>query len=145
MGNLRVKGQETQLVVTGPTGKEEGFKAVESFEATLLLDILTENYLGELAPRFDEIFQGAEGSATVHLEDPQYMAFAQRVLDRAQRRNPGTVQFQILTSLEFPTGERVRTVFQDVKFGNIPIRSPGREDAVVGEIEWKCSEAKILF
>lgn len=145
MANLRIKGQETAVTVTGPLGSEDGFKAVQSFEAEFLLNILEEGYLGEVAPRFDEIFMGASGTMDVHLEDPQYLAFVRRVLDRATRRNPGTVQFQIVTSMEFPGGDRVRVVFEDVKFGNLPTRNPGRDEYVSATVEWRCTRASILF
>ena len=87
----------------------------------------------------------ASGTITVHLEDPQYLAFMQRALDRAQRRSPGTVQFQVVSSFEFPTGERLRIVFKDVKWGNLPLSTGSREDYTEGTAEFKCSEASILF
>ena len=85
----RIKGQETVVSFVGTEGSEEGLTDVQSSESEFQMQILTDGYLGETSDRRDDIFRGASGSISIHLETPQYFAFARRVIDRAQRRTPG--------------------------------------------------------
>lgn len=145
MSQLRVKGQEVKVVWTGPEGLEEGIDAIQNFRATFENEVLTENYLGRVTSDYDDIFNGVDISMDIHLHSPEYMRFAQRVLDRAQRRDPASGQFNVMVSLEFPTGERHRVVIQDVKFGEIPLNAGGRAEYVSSTIQGKSSSYRFLF
>lgn len=141
----RVRGQETSIVVTGPQGVEQAIDAIKSFEAEFEIDILSEGYLGEVAERQDEIFVKVTGNAEIHLPSAAYFAFAQKVIDRSQRRTSANQVFNITTSLTFPDGRRVRTVFQDVSFGSIPLNIGARDEYVSTKIEFATSRARFLF
>jgi hypothetical protein len=135
----RLKGQETRLVVAGPNGVEDGLVDVQSFEAELDVEILEEAFLGEVANRFDDIFNGVGGNMEVQIESRAFVDFIGRVQDRAQRRLPADTKFVITSAFALPNGVRVRLVFEDVFFGPIPIRTPSRKEYTKMRIEWKCS------
>lgn len=145
MGQLRVKGQEVKIVWTGPNGLEEGMDAVQNFRATFEMEVLTENYLGRTTSDYDDIFNGVDISMDIHLHAAEYMRFARRVLDRAKRRDPANGQFNVMATLNFPTGERHRIVIQDVFFGEIPFNVGGRAEYVQSTIQGKASQYKFLF
>ena len=80
----RIKGQEVSVVFVGPNGTEDAFAAVQSFEATTQMEILTEGYLGETSNRRDDIFNGLTGNVEMHIQSNDYAAFWKRVKDRAR-------------------------------------------------------------
>ncbi|MFW6087402.1 MAG: hypothetical protein ACODAG_09365 [Myxococcota bacterium] len=141
----RIKGQETQVIFSGPAGQEEAFTAVQSWEGEIQLEILSEGYIGEKTNRRDEIFNGMRGRCEVHLEDASYFAFAQRVKDRAQRRAPAAGQFNVVTTYTFPDGDRARVLHEDVHFGALPTSAGGRGEYVTATIEWECADGRFLF
>lgn len=141
----RIKGQETRVTFTGPNGLEEGLSDVQDLEVELQMEVLTEGYLGETTNRRDDIFNGATGRVNIHLETSEYFRFAERVKNRAQRRDAASGRFDILTSLSFPNGERVRVLFEDAFFGALPLRVGGRGEYVQATINWETSDGRFLF
>ncbi len=135
----RAKGQEAKLVISGPSGVEEGLVDVKSLEMEMDVEILEEGLLGETANRFDDIFNGVGGNAEMQIGSRLFLDFLGRVQDRAQRRSPASAQFTITAAFALPAGLRVRLVFEDVFFGPIPIRVPSRKEYVTIRVEWKCS------
>lgn len=132
------------MVFTGPTGTEDGLTDIQSIEVELQNEILSEGYLGETTNRRDDIFNGVRGRAEMHLENQAYMEFANRVTDRSQRRTPG-VQFNMLASLNFPNGQRVRVLMEDISFGPLPLRVGGRAEYVQGTVEFESATFRFLF
>ena len=80
---LRIRGEEVTLSITDPQGGDEVIGPIRSFEATLLIEILEEDYLGEVATQYDDIFNGAEGTANFHLETTRWFRFSALVQRRA--------------------------------------------------------------
>ena len=135
----RIKGQEVRISFTNPDGSQEGLEDVVSFDWEMDMEILREQFLGETADRFDDIFKGVTGSVELQLESQEYFRFQQRVQDRAQRRTPAAGVFNLTASFEFPNGQRPRITFQNVFFGPIPNPVSGRAAYVTGTINWGCS------
>lgn len=138
----RIKGQETSVVFTGPNGVEDTFKAIISFDATQMQEILSEGYLGETSNRRDDIFNGYSGELEMHLESSVYVAFAERVKDRAQRRSPASGQFNVTGVYNFPNGQRIRWIFIDVFFGDLPLSTGGRGEYVSAKVSFECQDGK---
>ncbi len=135
----RIKGQEVGLAWTTPTGEPQGLDNILSAEATLDIEILEEAYLGENVNQFDELFKGVSGQAELHLDDVGYFEFTAQVQDRAQRRTSAGGIFNLTMSFAFPSGRRARITFEDLKFGELPIRAPARGEYVTATVSWKCS------
>lgn len=141
----RIKGQEVALVFSGPNGVEEGLANVQSFEAELDVEILQEKFLGEVADRYDDIYNGVSGNAEFQLDVTTYFRFTERVQQRSQRRTPADAQFQVVAALAFPNGTRARVVFEDVFWGPLPIRVPSRNEYVTVRVEWKGSTLRRIL
>lgn len=142
----RAKGQDVRIVVTSSVaGQEDSITAVQSFEMSWQMEIKSEGYLGETANRKDDILMGIRANAKLHLERAAYFRFVQRVTDRAQRRLPASVKFNILASISFPDGSRARVLIEDCYFGELPLNVGGRDEYVESTIEIEASQARILF
>lgn len=138
----RIKGQETVISFTSPTGDVQGLEDVLSFEAELDIEILQEGYLGETADRFDDIYHGTSGQVELHLENSKYFLFTEQVQDRAERRSPAGAVFNATSTFAFPNGQRARITFEDIFFGAMPLNAPSRKDYVKATVQWKCSQIR---
>lgn len=138
----RLKGQEVKVGFTNPDGDQEGLDNVLSLEAELDIEILTEKYLGQTANQFDDIYNGVQGQVEIHMATTDYLAFTQRIQDRAERRTPAAGVFNATASFAFPNGERARLTFEDIFFGALPVRANSRSDFVTATIQWKCSRLR---
>jgi len=140
----RIKGQEVSVVFVGPTGTEDTFGAVQSFEATTQMEILTEGYLGETSNRRDDIFNGLTGSVDIHLQTNEYAAFWRRVKDRAQRRSPAAGQFNATGVFNFPNGQKMRFQLIDIFFGEMPMNAGARGEYVSVSVPFECQDGFLL-
>jgi len=145
MADTRVKGQESTVAFAGPTGEEQGFANVQSFEAELMMEILQEGYLGSTADEFDDIFNGVSGKCELHVSSKEYFRFTQRVQDRAQRRTAASGKFTVKSTFNFPDGTRARLSFEDVKFEGLPLSVGGRKEYVKASVSWKCSKIRRIL
>jgi hypothetical protein len=137
----RVKGQEVSILFTGPEGEIE-LAARQSFEATVLLDTLSEGYLGETTERKDDVYRGIEGRLSIHLETDAYLTLIQTAKERSQRQRAGV--FNLSAVMSFPNGDIRRVFIEDVKFGNFPLNVGGRDEYVTGEINFAADDYRTL-
>lgn len=137
----RVKGQEVSILFTGPEGEIE-LAARQSFEATVLLDTLSEGYLGETTERKDDVYRGIEGRLSIHLETDAYLTLIQTAKERSQRQRAGV--FNLSAVMSFPDGAIRRVFIEDVKFGNFPLNVGGRDEYVTGEINFAADDFRTL-
>jgi hypothetical protein len=141
----RVKGLETKLTVVGPSGIEEGLADVRSFEMSWERTVTEEGYLGEASDRYDDVYKGVSFRFEIHMESADYFAFVERVNARSQRRTSSTEIFNVLTTLEFPNGDRPRVNIQDCFFGTLPLNVGGREEYVTATVEGKAQFARTIL
>jgi len=108
-------------------------------EMTFQQDLLDEGYLGEVAQRYDDIFNGLTGRTELHLENTDYFRFVQRVTDRSQRRTPATATFNIVGTFSFPNGDVTSLIVEDVFFGELPLNVGSRQDYVQASVNFGAS------
>lgn len=140
----RIKGQEIELSVVGPDGREEALGDVVSGTIEFQLDILTQGLLNETADRRDDIFRGVRLEMEVQLETGLFTDFINRIKDRAQRRAPASDVFSALMTLEFPNGDRPRVSVDNLFFGSIPIAVGGRDEYVTLRVEAESDEGRFI-
>lgn len=140
----RVKGQEVELQVVGPAGREEALADVVSATVEFQMDILTQGLLNETADRRDDIFRGVRLEMEVQIETALFTSFITRIKDRAQRRTPAQEQFNALMTLALPNGERPRVSIEDLYFGSIPVAVGGRDEYVTVRVEAESSEGRFI-
>lgn len=133
MPQLPIKGQETLFTVTSPAGHEDSIDHIKDTSFTFDMELIQEQYLGQVADQFDDIFRGVTVEITFDLASPKVFDFVQRIVDRAQRRASANLKFSVTSALKFPSGERRRMLFPDLKFGEIPTNFGGRDE--YGEVK----------
>ena len=139
----RAKGEDTQLnfVVAGQIA--QSLSNIKDLEIGVDLEILEEMYLGQTSNQYDEVFKGISGKATFHFSSPAVFLFVQAVLDRAQRREPGT-QINIKSTINFPNGQRAQILIPNAFFGAFPIGFPGRTEYLSLGLEFKAGSITFL-
>lgn len=139
----RLKGQETSVTFVSANGIEDSVADVKSFDFQYDRDILSEGYLGQRTEQKDDIFKGVSGKVTFHVRSELVLDLIGRINEATKRRLPGE-QFEIVSTLTFPTGNRRRIIVGDAKFGAIPITSPSRDDFTEITFDYAADDARIL-
>src|SRR5574338_377808 len=85
---LRIKGQETQVIITRGGVLEDTITAIKSFELTDVYQTISQGYLGEKTDRKDYIFNGSKFTMEVHLSRKQWWVLKRAIKDKAQRKTP---------------------------------------------------------
>jgi hypothetical protein len=143
MPQQRIKGQETEVLIVADGEIQSSLTEIQSFEFSQETATSEEGYLGEKANRYDEIYNGFSFSMEMHHSTPDLFALLQIIKDRAQRRTPG-VQINIKTTLNYPSGERVRIICNDVFFDSAGISVGGRDQYATTTLPGKGSEYRVL-
>lgn len=138
----RIKGQEVALGFTSPSGDEDPFGEVKSFEFELDIELLREGYLGKTAEAFDDIYNGVTGNAELHLSAKEYFVFTEKVQDRAERRTAAGGTFTVTGSFAFPDGSRARLTFENIFFGAMPVKVSDRKSYVAVTVNWGCERIR---
>lgn len=143
MPQQRIKGQEVSIafVVDGETQAE--FTDIQSAGFTSETEILEEQFLGEKANRYDEIYKGYSGDVAMHNSSPALFDFMQAIKDRAQRRTPGSV-INVKMTLEFPSGQRARVILQDAFFDPQGIAFGSRSEYGATQFNFKGTDWRVL-
>lgn len=142
--STRVKGQEVELTVVGPQGRETSIDKVVSATVTFMQDILSQGFLNETSDEYDDIFKGVSLEMELQLDDESFSDFINRVKLRAQRRAPAGEQFNALMTLNFPNGQRRRISLENLFFGEFPIAAGGREEYVTLRVTANARDGRFL-
>lgn len=143
MAGLRLRGQEVVVSVlrNGATVKQLT-AAVKSLDLTFEREILEEDYLGQTASSYDDIYKGVAGDMALHTDAPETLDFLAFLNDRSQRRIPNQ-QINIKATYNWPNGERRIVVATDCFFGELPFNATGRTEYVEQNLSFKCSTAPV--
>jgi len=143
MALQRIKGQEVEVLLVVDGAVQATLTDIQSFEAMLQFEVLEEGYLGEKNNRYDEVYKGTNGAIEMHNSSPDLFRFFQSIKDRAQRQSPGTV-VNVKATMNYPSGERRRMIFQDIFFDPMGLSFAGRTEYGVTKLDYKCSEYRVL-
>lgn len=139
----RLKGQETQVAFVSANGTEESVADVKSCDIEFKRDILSEGYLGQTTEQKDDIFKGVGGKVEFHIRKAASLDLIRRMNEKTKKRLPGE-QFDLVTTLTFPDGEKRRILIPDAKFGSIPISIGSRDDYVAVTFDFEADDGEIL-
>jgi hypothetical protein len=139
----RLKGQETSVSFVSSNGTEESVADVKSFDIQFERDILSEGYLGQTTEQKDDIFKGVSGKLEFHVRQAEFLDLVQRMNEKTKRRLPGE-QFEIVSTLTFPNGDKRRIIIPDAKFGAIPISAPSRDDYISVTFDYAADDGRII-
>jgi hypothetical protein len=132
---LRVRGQETFVVVVENGVPTDAFGALANIEISFEHTQLREGFLGETSDRTDSIFDAITLSMEFQLQNPADIDILESLVRRAQRRAGGTASLAISTIYVFPNGEERQLVFRDVAAGTSSISSGARNEYVTASLE----------
>lgn len=139
----RIKGQEVEIAIVQNGSVINSLQHCKSINFTFNTRILEEEYLGQTSKEYDSVFDGVSGDADFHFTDAGPFATAVAILDKAQRREPGTV-FNIKATFNFPSGRRARVVIRNVEFGPMPFETGSRSDFVNFKLSFASPGAQVL-
>jgi hypothetical protein len=139
----RLKGQETAVSFVSANGTEESVADVKSFDIQFDRDILSEGYLGQTTEQKDDIFKGVSGKLEFHVREADFLTLVRRMNEKTRKRLPGE-QFEIVSTLTFPNGQRQRIIVGNAMFGAIPVSAPSRDDYVTVTFDYASDDAQIL-
>lgn len=145
MTELRCRGQEVSILLAQENTPLVAITALKDFTATFKFKILEEGYLGRLSISYDNIFEGASGTFTVHHEGVGVFAAIAFIRDQAQRKvNVSTSRMNAKATFAFPNGDRPRLLIKDMKFGEIPINVPARDQYVNSTFPFNAEDIKVI-
>lgn len=139
----RIKGQEVEVIFILNGVAQQTITDVRNFEMSWLTEIIKEGYLNETTDRYDSVFHGIKGKMDLHFENADVFQLIQAVVDKAQRRTPGT-KVNVKATLNFPNGQRVRLIVPNVEFGEFPLNFGGRAEYGSITADFNAPQAMIL-
>lgn len=143
MPSYRLRGQEVSVQVVQNGALLADISDVKSFEVEFQLDVMSEGYLGEFTDRRDDMFKGITGKIEFHIENGAPFDLVNAIVQRAQRRVPGT-QFNVQSTVRLANGQRKRIVINDLYFGSVPFNVASRTDYVTYSLSFEAGEGKFI-
>jgi hypothetical protein len=143
MPSYRLRGQEVSVQVVQNGALLADISDVKSFEVEFQLDVMAEGYLGEFTDRRDDMFKGITGKIEFHIENGAPFDLVNAIVQRAQRRVPGT-QFNVQSTVRLANGQRKRIVINDLYFGSVPFNVASRSDYVTYSLSFEAGEGKFI-
>ena len=143
MPSYRLRGQEVSVQVVQNGALLADISDVKSFEVEFQLDVMSEGYLGEFTDRRDDMFKGVTGKIEFHIENGAPFDLVNAIVQRAQRRVPGT-QFNVQSTVRLANGQRKRIVINDLYFGSVPFNVASRTDYVTYSLSFEAGEGKFI-
>ena len=140
--DLRIRGDEVQVIVSVGGVLQNTLTAVRSFETTDNYSTLSQGYLGESTERQDFIFTGTSFNMEMHLSKRDWFTFKQALRAKAQRQTP-TVIFSISGIFTFPDGTQVAETLPNCSFGDSPQTIGGRSEYVTVRLTGKVGASSI--
>lgn len=137
--DLRIRGDQVQILVVVGNQVSKAFSNIKNFDMTPRGKVTEENYLGQNAPQFDDIFMGVKGGFEIHITGTDYYLFQDIVKKRQQRITPD-VQINIAGVFTFPDGTQVKRTIPDVKFGDLPENVGGRDQKISVKLDFQASD-----
>lgn len=145
MSQPRLMGQDNEISVQIGVEVIDSM-AIVSSEMTFMLATKETGCLGETTDRVDEIFKGMSGTIEFQAGEPSALRIISVVVDRARRRAPPYPKITLKSNFTFPeTGRRALIVVPDLKFGDIPINTGGREEHVSLRYSWRAETGRVVF
>lgn len=135
----RVKGQEVEVRIAVDGVDQATLTDIRNFEVTPKFEKLEEQYLGNQTKRYDEIFHGVDFKMDMHFSSAKMFEFIKSVIDRAQRRTPGTT-VNIRAKLNFSDGATPIIQLNNCFFDDMPINFGGRSEYGQFTVSGSCTD-----
>lgn len=138
MGDNRIRGQESQWIVTRGGIVEDTFSDITTVNFEFEGEIKSQGYLGQKTKKKDGIFNGVKGDFTIHSHTSNWFDFVLAINRKQKRIDPTLI---INMSCVFFYDDEDRTIlFPNVSFGGIPVTLGAREDYISKKFAWESSD-----
>ncbi|TAL43884.1 MAG: hypothetical protein EPN91_05445 [Salinibacterium sp.] len=145
MSETRIRGGEVVLRLARENAPLVTMTAFKEFAINFRGRILEEGYLGETAPRFDDMSDGIGGNFTIHAESQDLLLLLQYIQERQQRvRSVQTSRINGTARFSFPNGDTPKAFVKDMKFGEIPLSIPERTQYVNASFPFNAERARFI-
>lgn len=138
----RIRGQETEVRVIKDSVLQDTITKITQFEVEAQFEVKSQGYLGGITEEKDEIYNGCKFSFEMHLDGPEWLDLQASIKKRAQRLTPD-VQFTIVSTLYFPSGDTRIIVIPNARFGAQPLSVNSRADYVSVKCEGEANDFNI--
>lgn len=139
----RIKGIDCFLRLIGPGGPVAITK-IGKLDVNFLGEILTEEYVGEAAPDFDEIDMGVDVKFSFHYDTFAAFTLIQQIINRRKRIGDLTARFSAMGVFKLPEFGTRKIVIPNLCFGPIPMGVAGRKQYLHTEIDGKAKAANFI-
>lgn len=139
MGDPRLKGQEVSVRLIRGGVVVSNVTSMGTFNDQVLMDLKQEQFLGETADQFDELFHGYKFDFEFQVSKANWAELQPSIVARARRATPNLV-FNIVRTDYFNDGSSVTYTYTDVKFGSSSTSIASRADYVKVKMEGGCAE-----
>lgn len=116
MSDLRIKGQESAVIITSGGVVQNTLTDIHSLTLTFQSEVKKQGYLSQKTDQTDDIFHTVDFEFEFHTYTQDWLSFLVAIFDR-QKRNTPTVVFNIATVLFYPGGDEPQIFLPDCKFG----------------------------
>lgn len=110
----RIRGEDCQVTML-KNGVQVAVANIKNFECTFEIEKKEEQYLGEHANRYDDIFKGVNFNFEFHHDKPAHFQIIKELIDRASRRTP-TANFVVTARVTYPGQATKRLTLFDCFF-----------------------------
>lgn len=143
---LRIKGQEVQVRITRNGVLDRTIVDIKSATVVGKFTKIFEKYLGRSSDDTDDIFDHVEGTLVVNPRSQDILNLAMAIKQRAQRNvSQDLLKINFVATLQFPNGQKPKIIVPDLKFGDIPVNFPGREQYVDVPFDWGADDYDVLL
>lgn len=136
---LRIKGQEVTVNISKAGNLQSAITKISNFEMEIKLEMKEEGFLGATTNEYDEIFNGVTFGFEMHLDNGDWFGLQQSIIDKARRVTPD-VQYSIIGTMTWPSGESKAVIIPDAHFEAVPINVGSRSDYVTVKCSGGASE-----
>ncbi|MCK9513064.1 MAG: hypothetical protein M0R28_17810 [Pigmentiphaga sp.] len=143
MATQRIKGADVHFSIVRD-GVPTRIGLVRNNTITIDLERLEEEYLGGDSMEYDEIYNGTQIEADLHLDGAEFFEFTEAVVARAQRKPGGAIRIDAAVTFLFPSGVVRTIVLVDLKFAELPLESGGRKEYINAKVDGKTSTHKFI-
>lgn len=139
MADQRLKGQEVEIQITQGGFVVEAINAVASFNDTAKFEKKEDGFLGERTNRYDEIFNGYDGTMSLQVSNQGWMTLQAAMKAKAKRLTPDII-FDIIRIDNYPNGQSPTRTYGDVHWGPMPSSVASRGDFVTVDLDFSSSD-----
>lgn len=143
MSDARVRGEDLELRIISDGEVEGLITAITACEFEDQREIKSDGFVGERTNRKSSVYNGVRGNISLQIESSEWFDFMVKSKAKAKRETPN-VQFNLIGTFLFPSGDVKQLSIPDVSFGAIPIRIASRTDWVTATLDWEASDYNVL-